>query len=261
MGADRRRLALSIIGYTNLTAAPLPLSLTARVKALFAKYSGVGGYWDFTDIATLSQDSAGTTPVTASGQPVGRALDKSGQGSHFIQSVASSRPQYNGAGLTPDDVDDYMETAANLNLTACDKVVLAIGYTKVNDVAWLEIGGDDIVLTSGTGDDGQRQWFYSKRGGSFDSSRAAHFTSNWANGYGAHIGRASIPANLGEVWWNGVKGVDAVGTMGGGTFGNSLIYLISHARRALAMGVPVAGTQVSDDDIELIRLWLMEGVV
>ena len=252
---------MSIIGYTNLTAAPLPLSLTARVQALFAKYSGVGSYWDFTDIATLSQDSAGTTPVTASGQPVGRALDKSGQGLHFIQSVASSRPQYNGAGLTLDDVDDYMYTAANLNLTACDKVVVAIGYTKIDDVVRLEIGDGGIGLGSGTEHDGKRQWFYSQGNSSFDWSRMAHFTSNWANGYGAHIGRASIPANLGEVWWNGVKGVDAVATMGGGTFGNFLIYLISRARRALFMGVPVAGTQVSDDDIELIRLWLMEGVV
>ena len=100
--------------------------------ALFAKYSGVGGYWDFTDIATLSQDSAGTTPVTAASQPVGRVLDLSGQGNHVIQSTAGARPQYNGAGITPDGVDDSMVTAANLNLSACDKVVVAMGYTKAS---------------------------------------------------------------------------------------------------------------------------------
>ena len=39
-------------------------SLTAQVQALFAKYSAVGGMWDFTDTATLFQDSARTVPVT-----------------------------------------------------------------------------------------------------------------------------------------------------------------------------------------------------
>jgi len=40
----------------------------------------------------LYQDSAGTTPVTAVEQPVGRILDKSGGGNHLIQPTATSRP-------------------------------------------------------------------------------------------------------------------------------------------------------------------------
>ena len=40
----------------------------------------------------LFQDSAGTTPVTALGQSVGRILDKSGKGNHAIQATSASRP-------------------------------------------------------------------------------------------------------------------------------------------------------------------------
>lgn len=47
-----------------------------RPSALFR--AGEQGVWyDPSDLSTLYQDSAGTTPVTASGQPVGLMLDKS----------------------------------------------------------------------------------------------------------------------------------------------------------------------------------------
>lgn len=57
--------------------------------------SGEQGVWyDPSDTTTLFQDSAGTTPVTASGQPVGRMLDKSGRGNHATQPTADRRPIY-----------------------------------------------------------------------------------------------------------------------------------------------------------------------
>lgn len=46
-----------------------PASLFANGEA--------GGWYDPSDMSTLFQDAAGTTPVTASGQPVGLMLDKS----------------------------------------------------------------------------------------------------------------------------------------------------------------------------------------
>jgi hypothetical protein len=56
---------------------------------------GIPGAWyDPTDLSTMFQDSAGTTPVTAVEQPVGRILDKSGNGNHASQSTAASRPTY-----------------------------------------------------------------------------------------------------------------------------------------------------------------------
>lgn len=59
--------------------------------SLFA--SGEQGVWyDPSDLTTLYQDSAGTTPVTAVEQPVGKMLDKSGWGNHALQATAASRP-------------------------------------------------------------------------------------------------------------------------------------------------------------------------
>jgi hypothetical protein len=55
--------------------------------------NGEQGVWyDPGDMSTLFQDSAGTTPVTAVEQPVGRILDKSGRGNHAIQATAAARP-------------------------------------------------------------------------------------------------------------------------------------------------------------------------
>lgn len=50
--------------------------LAAAVRAFFSN-GEQGGWYDPSDRTTLFQDSAGTTPVTAMGQPVGLILDKS----------------------------------------------------------------------------------------------------------------------------------------------------------------------------------------
>ena len=68
-----------------------------------------GAWFDPEDISTMFQDSAGTTPVTALEQPVGRWLDKSGNGNHATQSITASRPtlsaRYNLLTKTEDFAD------------------------------------------------------------------------------------------------------------------------------------------------------------
>lgn len=62
-----------------------------EIAALFA--AGEQGSWfDPSDMSTLFQDAAGTIPVTALEQPVGRMLDKSGRGNHATQATAGARP-------------------------------------------------------------------------------------------------------------------------------------------------------------------------
>lgn len=51
-------------------------SVSAAIRALFSS-SEPGAWYDPSDMSTLFQDAAGTTPVTAVEQPVGRMLDKS----------------------------------------------------------------------------------------------------------------------------------------------------------------------------------------
>ena len=66
-------------------------TLTPMGDLLFAA-SEPGAWYDPSDLSTLFQDSAGTTPVTAVEQPVGRMLDKSGRGNHATQSTTTKRP-------------------------------------------------------------------------------------------------------------------------------------------------------------------------
>lgn len=87
-----------------------------------------GGWYDPSDLSTMFQDAAGTIPVTAVGQPVGRINDKSGRGNSSTQSTAASRPllQQDGSGnyyLDFDGVDDFFSTSSfNMASTAVSAV-------------------------------------------------------------------------------------------------------------------------------------------
>jgi hypothetical protein len=77
--------------------------------SLFA--GGIAGAWyGPSDLSTLFQDSAGTTPVTTAGQPVGLMLDNSGNGNHAAQATAARRLTYqtSPARATLDKVDDRL---------------------------------------------------------------------------------------------------------------------------------------------------------
>lgn len=107
-------------------------------STLFA--SGQKGVWfDAADLSTLFQDSAGTTPVTAPGQPVGKWLDKSGNNFHATQSNASLRPiwRIDSEGYPHvdfDGVNDQLVTPP-INFTGTDKMVAYIGLHVVSQSA------------------------------------------------------------------------------------------------------------------------------
>lgn len=74
-----------------LKSTVLHRDLGRQVAGLFS--AGEPGAWyDPSDMSTLFQDAAGTTPVTAVEQPVGRILDKSGRGNHATQATTTKRP-------------------------------------------------------------------------------------------------------------------------------------------------------------------------
>ena len=93
-----------------------------------------GVFFDSSDLSTMFQDRAGTTPVTADGQTVGKILDKSGRGNHAVAPNDSSRPLYKTSGglhwLQFDGVDDCLSTAA-INFTSTAKMGIFAGAELV----------------------------------------------------------------------------------------------------------------------------------
>ena len=61
------------------------------IQSLFAN-NEQGFFYDPNDLSTMYQDAAGTVPVPAAGQHVGRVLDKSGRGNHAYQTASAARP-------------------------------------------------------------------------------------------------------------------------------------------------------------------------
>ena len=87
-------------------------------------------------VQSLFQDAAGTTLVTADGDPVGLMIDQSGNGNHATQSMLAARPIYQTDGtlhwLQFDGVSDFMETAA-IDFTGTDKMTVVAGLRKLAD--------------------------------------------------------------------------------------------------------------------------------
>jgi lysophospholipase L1-like esterase len=127
------------------------LSLAGKIRKLFA--AGQPGAWyDPSDFTTLFQDSGGTTPVTAVGQPVGKMLDKSGRGNHMTLTSATLQQtsgkyyiQYNGSTT-------FGVTSA-INLTATNKVTMCAGlyYTGAAAGSMIEFSANPGAINGGFG--------------------------------------------------------------------------------------------------------------
>lgn len=116
----------AVSGDTTLDVAFVPLSLFASSEA--------GAYYDPRDMASLAQDSANTTPVTAYGQNVGYMADKSGNGKHLIQATAGTRPwlvDSSNPRLLFDS--DRLATIAAIDFTGTQKVTVVAALSKVAD--------------------------------------------------------------------------------------------------------------------------------
>ena len=198
--------------------------------SLFA--GGIGGAWyDPSDLTTLFQDSAGTTPVTASGQPVGKMLDKSGNGNHATQATAARRPTYTEGGglawLAFDGVDDSMTTDA-VDFSSTDKISAFAGVRKPTDGST-----GPIIINADKGSDNgsftlyaphnktSRKWAWSL-GGSSQNFYAVDTIAapNTAVITGLFDGAGSDLAARIKPRLNGVTQTSFASSLGGGTTAN-----------------------------------------
>ncbi len=94
--------------------------------SLFA--GGKKGYlFDFLDRSTLFQDTAGTIPAVANGDPVALVLDKSGNGNHLVMNTELKRPFVNASGLYFDGIDDCFATVGAVATGGSEDVTVFYG--------------------------------------------------------------------------------------------------------------------------------------
>ena len=216
------------------------------MRNLFAN-NEQGFFYDPNDLSTMYQDAAGTIPVTAVGQPVGRMLDKSGRDNHASQTTSASRPilrqnAVTGANyLELDGSDDCLQTSS-IDFTSTDKMSLFIGVTKLADAGQIiaELSSNistntgSFYLVSGTDLGGNG---YSTVGrGSFSASAgqaALNFTYPSPD-VAVLSAKHDISGDLSSMRRNGVVGIDGLEDKGTGNFGNYPLFIGRRAGTAYA---------------------------
>jgi hypothetical protein len=143
---------------------------------LFA--SSQKGFWyDPSDLSTMFQDTAGTTPVTAHGQSVGKMLDKSGNGAHLVFGNTNKPTLDVTAGLTSLVMGANTNGwSGDINFTAHSVLTVCAGLKKTSDAS-----GEAIALAFAEADDASAKGFeigapdYQSAGG--DKGFAAQLTT------------------------------------------------------------------------------------
>lgn len=200
--------------------------------------AGEQGIWlDPSDLSTLFQDAAGTVPVTAAGQPVGRILDKSGRGNHASQPTAARRPILRQNATTGayflglDGVDDGLVTAS-MDFTATDKVSVFAGVRKLSDAAAgivCELGavmsansGTMALIVAGAG--GAEEYTYGSRG-SVAQYAATSLIAHNAPHSGVLTCSSHIAGDSAILRVNGAQAAQNTADQGTGNYGNYPLYI------------------------------------
>lgn len=224
-----------------VTGRRLPVSGGSAVLPAFSPTSlftgGFQGVWfDFSDMSTLFQDSARTTPVTAAGQPIGGVLDKSGNGNHLGQATAAFRPTWNllpngKMGAQFDGSNDYIQSLASIDLTGTNKFSGFCGLRKTSDaataIAWeLSVNSGS---TNGTGaliaPSGAAANFTARSRGT-TTAEASYTNAAVAapvSAVATVLGDISAPSSILRV--NAVQQAITTTTQGTGNLGNNIIQL------------------------------------
>jgi len=141
------------LSVTNITSTSVRLNWVQWTPAQLFLASEEGAWYDPSDLSTLFQDAAGTIPVTADGDPVGKMLDKSGNGNHASQSVSGNRPVYRTDGvlhwLEFDGIDDFFETVTTLQVKSLS---FAVDVNSSDNLPIIRSDNTDYIFLRSVGD-------------------------------------------------------------------------------------------------------------
>lgn len=251
---------VSHLGRIGLTSA------TVQFNPLILFAAGEQGVWyDPSDLSTLFQDSAGTTPVTTVGQPVGRMLDKSGRGNHAFQATAIDRPtlQQDSTGryyLAVNGTNTWMQTSA-ISFTASSSMTVIAGVRKASDASTAVVAelSTDAAANNGAwtlhapSQSGTNRFAYRSKG----TVETLALTTNSA--LNAPITavvtcQSNIATPIATLRVNGTQYASSSGIQGSGNYGNYVMYLFRRAGTSLPFngnfyGLIVRGSTSSENEI------------
>jgi len=226
----------------------LGLSLTAQLRSgrtfspatLFSN-SEAGVWYDPSDLTTLFQDTAGTTPVTTAGQTVALMLDKSGNDLHATQPTAAARPTYQTDGtyhwLSFDGVDDFMVTPTitpGAGLSAQFFAGVNVATPKSNNSPVYQYGdatfsSTDALLKFVTGDGSTDAYRALVAGSTFNQSVRVTAVAPYTSAFSILYDASAVGADEISLRENGsVTGVGSATDSGLTSFGNSQMWIGSN---------------------------------
>ena len=209
------------IGATLFKVARTVGSRGFSPAALFA--SGEEGAWyDPSDLSTLFEED-GTTPASVNG-PVGKILDKSGNGNHLIQTTETKCPTLKLASglyyLEFDGVDDGLQSAA-VDFTGTNTMSVFSGARKEADevavVAELSnnVGGSNGAFRIAS--ISSNVWRYTSKGTSGVNANATGYTPPVTS---VLTGLSDITNDVNTIRVDGVEKASPTANQGDGPYGN-----------------------------------------
>jgi len=210
-----------------------------------------GAWYDIFDLSTLYQDSAGTTAVTGPGDPVGRMLDKSGNGNHAIQSTDAARPvlRQDAGGryyLEFDGADDSLE--ASYTATVPTALIAAMRWSSGIFIVVHQVNGQSDDYTNlQNGDEA------SQRAASTGTASAGNIPSGDYNLTGRFVSNIERTVRIDGVdkatdtTSVAAKTYDTLG-IGGRVAGGSLAGFSGRLYGLVAFGAAISDTQLQDTE-------------
>jgi len=233
MTISRAGISASTISIGSISRAGISNEVIAPVWTP-ASISGLVAWYDPSDFSTMFQDSAGTTPVTAANDPVGKILDKSGNGYHAVQETAGSRPilELNSGyySLKFDGTADFL-SIPNFNV-GTDEVSIFAAANKADSTARVicELSNNSnapanagvfVMVVGNNGEDG-----FSSLSRGTQPVGAVQNAAKAATA-GKHVVSAThnISGDLSTIRVDGVAGTNGAGEKGAGDFLTYTMYI------------------------------------
>ena len=180
--------------------------------------AGLQLWLDASDSGTLYTDSAGSTPATADGDPVGRWADKSGNTAHALQTDGTQKPTLKLAIKNSKNVCRFNSTSSKMLGTLLAKntdcTMVAVLRMNTSDASWraaLTTG----FLNSTTATSGQIHGLIKQNNtnnkmlvtsftGATDGNPSQSMGANWASCFATFTNTGT---NASRIWVNGTAAV------------------------------------------------------